>query len=157
MKITENFTYAEMVRTDTGLKNEPNPDHVIHLTRLCVRVLEPIRALLGAPLIVHSGYRCHEVNRDVGGSRNSAHLQGRACDFHPQNEILISEQFEKILNSDIPFDRLLLEYKDNRWWIHAEIGLPGQPPRRLGYRGRFDPELNRVVFSPAKRKLKMEA
>ena len=43
--------------------------------------LERIRVLYGKPMRIHSGYRCPAHNQNVGGARNSQHLQGKAADF----------------------------------------------------------------------------
>ena len=131
MNLTPHFSFAEMTRTDTGLPNDPPIEVGANLVRLCDEVLEPIRALLGAPLVVHSGYRSADVNRAVGGAWNSRHLDGRACDFHPANDEHIRLEFDKIMLSKIPYDMLLLEHKAGRYWIHAEIPELGFSPRRI--------------------------
>jgi uncharacterized protein YcbK (DUF882 family) len=46
-----------------------------------VEVLERIRALSGAPLVVVSGYRCPAHNEAVGGAVHSQHLLGTAADI----------------------------------------------------------------------------
>lgn len=46
-----------------------------------VEHLEQLRALVGRPLHVVSGYRCPEHNRAVGGAKHSQHLTGRAVDL----------------------------------------------------------------------------
>jgi len=132
-QITQNFSLGELTRTDTGLPNDPDSKTVSNLTRLASEVLEPIRALLWSPLVVHSAYRCKAVNLAVGGARASAHLEGRACDFHPSGDCLIRSEFQKILESDIPFDRIILEYRGSRYWIHAEVAREGETPRRKAY------------------------
>lgn len=43
--------------------------------------LERIRAVYGSPVIIHSGYRCTEYNKRIGGARNSQHIKGIAADF----------------------------------------------------------------------------
>jgi uncharacterized protein YcbK (DUF882 family) len=43
--------------------------------------LEALRALAGASVIVHAGYRCPRHNREVGGVPQSEHLQGLAADI----------------------------------------------------------------------------
>ena len=45
-------------------------------------ILEDVREHFGAPVSVHSGYRCPVHNRHVGGAKHSQHVQGTACDFH---------------------------------------------------------------------------
>ena len=45
-------------------------------------VLEAVRERFGGlPMTIHSGHRCEEHNRSVGGAAGSQHLLGRACDF----------------------------------------------------------------------------
>ena len=51
------------------------------VTRHLVQHLERLRALVGAPLVVVSGYRCPEHNRAVGGARGSLHTRGMAADL----------------------------------------------------------------------------
>lgn len=44
-------------------------------------ILEGIRTHFDRPVIVSSSHRCAEFNREVGGSRKSQHLYGRAADI----------------------------------------------------------------------------
>lgn len=46
-----------------------------------LRVLERLRARVGRPLRIVSGWRCCEYNKRVGGIRFSEHLYGRAADI----------------------------------------------------------------------------
>lgn len=48
-----------------------------------VLVLERVRALRPAPLVVVSGHRCCAHNSDVGGARQSRHIAGDAADIPP--------------------------------------------------------------------------
>ena len=50
------------------------------LTALCESVLEPLRAELGVPLAIHSGFRCAVQNRRCGGAKASQHMLGTAAD-----------------------------------------------------------------------------
>lgn len=109
-----------------GLDNTPNAGEIRNLTVLAETVLEPIRALLGVPLHINSGYRCPAVNLAVGGKANSAHLDGRAADFVPIG-MYLRDAFVKIAASDIPFDQLIVEYGS---WIHVAIARQGVDPRR---------------------------
>jgi uncharacterized protein YcbK (DUF882 family) len=43
--------------------------------------LEELRAKLGKPITVTSGFRCPFHNVEVGGARNSQHILGRAADI----------------------------------------------------------------------------
>jgi uncharacterized protein YcbK (DUF882 family) len=46
-----------------------------------ISVLETIRARWNAPVIITSGVRCTDYNKEVGGSPNSMHLQSKAADI----------------------------------------------------------------------------
>lgn len=46
-----------------------------------VEILQLIRDQLG-PVEILSGCRCKSHNADVGGSKNSQHMYGRAADIH---------------------------------------------------------------------------
>lgn len=132
MRIAPHFTLAELSRTDTGIPNVPDEKSAANLKRLAFEVLEPIRDLLECKLVIHSGYRCKAVNRAVGGVYNSAHLDGRAADFHGDKEP-VRLQFEKIIKSKVPFDKIILEFKKGKYLIHVAIAPDGVKPRRVAY------------------------
>ncbi len=46
-----------------------------------IEVLEKLRNKLGKPVIITSGYRCEEHNKEIGGVPNSAHVRGYAVDI----------------------------------------------------------------------------
>lgn len=75
------FSLMELVHTDTKLPNviesETQFNNILNL-RI---VLNVVRAFLGAPIKVNSGYRSVEVNKKVGGVDNSYHRFGRAADI----------------------------------------------------------------------------
>lgn len=129
MNLSEHFTLEELTRSETasrrGLCNTPRPVEQANLSRLCQDLLEPIRDLLGVPLHINSGFRSLMVNGLVGGSRNSAHLDGRAADFVPVGMDL-REAFDRIRASGLPFDQLILECNA---WLHVGQAPAGQPPR----------------------------
>ena len=132
MELSPHFTLAELSRTDTGIANEPGVEEGANLVRLAVYLLEPIRERLGGPMIVHSGFRCPDVNRRVGGDRTSAHMFGRACDFAPQG-MSCQAAFDLIRASNIPFDKMLLEEHGGSYWIHVQIAPQGMEPRGKCY------------------------
>ena len=79
------FTIEELSRSATaerlGIVNKGDARIVENLTVLTDCLLDPLRALWGAPLRVTSGYRCPALNRAVGGVANSHHLRGMAADL----------------------------------------------------------------------------
>jgi len=46
-----------------------------------IYALEKMRADLGMPIIVTSGYRCPKHNAEIGGARDSYHMMGLAADI----------------------------------------------------------------------------
>jgi len=105
--LSPHFTLAELTRTSTGLPNEPTPSRVAALTSLCAHVLEPIRALLGVPLRVTSGYRSAHVNAAIKGSASSQHMLGEAVDFVPVG-MTVADAMVKIAAARIPVDQLII-------------------------------------------------
>ena len=85
MRLTKHFTLGEfLVSRDYPQLAEqirPSPVHVNCLYLLCATILEPIRVKHGVPIIITSGLRSPELNRKVGGAKNSLHLYGKAADF----------------------------------------------------------------------------
>ena len=80
------FTFKELTESTTalvrGIDNMPKQIAVIdNMDNLIEQVLEPLRLAFGKPIIVTSGYRCEALNKAVGGTYNSFHLQGRAADI----------------------------------------------------------------------------
>lgn len=130
MNLSPHFTLDEMVRSAAavrrGLPNTPDKHALKELERLCVTVLEPIRAHVG-PLSITSGFRTPAVNAAVGSTaKNSAHLYGRAADFKPLERTLRAT-FHLIRQlPGIPFDQLILE---RGTWIHVGIAPLGRIPR----------------------------
>lgn len=128
--LSQHFTLDEMVFSEYAIRhqldNTPDARVKRNLKRMCVECLEPIRVHFDAPLVVSSGYRSPQVNRDIGSNEKSAHPDGRATDFTVPSVPLL-KVYEWIAGSDLPFDQLIWEYDR---WIHLGIARDGQDPRR---------------------------
>ncbi|MFV3290087.1 D-Ala-D-Ala carboxypeptidase family metallohydrolase [Pseudomonas sp. NY11955] len=129
MLITPHFTFDEMTVSQLaardGLANTPPPEARANLQLLCC-ALEQVRALFDAPIIVSSGYRSEKINRLIGGSSNSQHVQGLAADF-TVIEISPRETVRRISESTVPFDQLILEFDS---WVHLSV-TRGAPRRQV--------------------------
>ena len=132
-RMSEHFSIAELTRTDTGIQNAPAAEDIANLARLCAYLLEPARELLGVPIIIHSAYRCPRANGMVGGDPMSAHLTGRACDFHPGNGMDIKDAFDRLRISPLQYDKIILEHHGGSWWIHIQVAKPGAEARGKAY------------------------
>ena len=79
------FSLSELTHSDTavslGIDNTPTAAAVPLMVELIDRVLDPIREHWGLPIRVTSGYRCPELNEEVGGVEESWHMYGCAADI----------------------------------------------------------------------------
>lgn len=130
MKLSANFTLVELTASDTaerrGLDNTPDDTAVRNLAVLCEEILEPVRAALGRPIIVTSGYRSIMVNRAVGSNDRSQHTKGQAADFKVHG-VAPLDVFVIVEALGLPFDQLIAEFGA---WTHVSIAAPGSKPRR---------------------------
>lgn len=121
-----------MTRSQTalrlGIDNTPPPEVIARMTVLAEDFFEPVRALLGVPLHVDSGFRCVTLNEKVGGASTSAHLRGDAIDFIPVGLDLMAA-FDAIRRTPLPFDQLIQECGPTGW-IHLGQARAGAMPRR---------------------------
>lgn len=124
--LTDNFTLEEMTVTNTGIPNRPNKEQIANLQTLCTMVLQPTREIYGAPIIVTSGFRSPKVNRAVGGSKTSAHPEGRAADVRSDAPYKIRRQENKkiyeIIRDNFEYRQLIWEGGNDEGpdWVHVE-------------------------------------
>jgi len=132
MKLSNSFTLSEMLKSNTAsrldIEDQYNPSKEVidNLTKLCKKVLQPIRDSLEMPVRVTSGYRCEELNKAIGGSSKSQHVKGEAADIElwirgqEKNAILLDEIINLSFRNEIEFDQLIIEYpvNDVPKWIH---------------------------------------
>lgn len=130
-----NFTIAEMVQSNTAdrlkISNNPPANVRVHLTET-ITLLECIRAeweeycerySLGTPAIrISSGYRSPELNKAVGGVKNSAHVEGYAADLQPVNGN--QDEFEKFFATEFShmgyaYDQIIIEKSKTSRWVHV--------------------------------------
>ncbi len=119
-QLTDHFTLEELTFSSTAVRNNldntPSLEIVAHLTTLAIG-LEQVRALLGAPMHIDSGYRCAALNAAVGGSSKSAHMEGYAADFICPQFGTPLEIVKAIEASDILFDKCIQE----GCWVHISF------------------------------------
>lgn len=121
-KLSANFTYREFLvsqeATRRVIKNIPSNNDIENLYKLAT-TLEEIRSLVGNnPIVITSGFRSSELNRAIGGSRHSAHIDGRAADIICPKFGSPKKLFNTIKNSSVKFDQIIDEYED---WVHFAI------------------------------------
>ncbi len=120
MQLTEHFSLLELTFSSTaerlGIDNTP-PDDVIEHLKVTAAGLEKVRAVLGFPLHIDSGYRCDVLNAAVHGSKTSAHLDGYAADFICPAFGTPLEIVRVIVGSGIQFDQCIQEGT----WVHISF------------------------------------
>lgn len=124
MKITENFTFEELIHSAYAekyhLSNLPKQDEIKKLNQLATEILQPIRNEFNAPIKVTSGYRSPRVNKGVGGSSTSQHVKGEAADItSSDNKKLFDTIISLIKSHEIEVGQLINEY--NYSWIHVSL------------------------------------
>lgn len=120
-KLSEHFSLDELVFSQDavrmGLDNYPSTGVVANL-RVLAAGLELVRKVLSdKPILISSGYRSPIVNKFVGGSSNSAHMQGFAADFICPGFGTPRMVAEAIRDSTLEFDQMILEGT----WVHLSF------------------------------------
>ena len=125
-RLSPHFSLFEMTRSGVaiacGISNVPSAAAIENLRLLCVAVLEPLRRRYGRILIT-SGYRSRELNRKVGGAKNSQHLRGEAADIYIGSREK-AEKYAKFIVENTDFDQLIREPmvpggNCNPRWLHV--------------------------------------
>lgn len=130
MKLTEHFSLDELTKTSCGLDNIFTLEVVRNLLYVAF-YLEHLRRFTG-PIKVNSGYRSPEVNKAVGGVKNSQHITGSAVDITFGSVSQNKARFEDISRYG-GFDQLILE--GGGQWIHLSVLPPWETQRGQIIRG----------------------
>jgi putative chitinase len=136
-RLSPHFTLAELTRSEAadglGDANKPTEAHLCNL-RLLALGLEQIRAAVGKPLRVTSGYRNPRVNAAVGGVRDSAHALGLAADLDVDG-LTPMQLAVAIRDSGVRFDQLILEQSRGVVHVSFDPRLRQQVKRQPGAAG----------------------
>ena len=135
MHISKNFTHREAIRSKTaqkhGIDNEPSKGVLIEIVHTSIS-MQAVRSALGDRSVRPSSwYRSIELNRKLGSSDNSDHIEGKAVDFTVEG-LTNREAFNIIRNSGIEYKQLILEFedRDNGGWLHISFPMIGKHSAR---------------------------
>ena len=98
-----------------------------------------------------SGYRSPELNRAIGGSKRSQHMQGRALDLDADvfGGFSNAELFHYI-KDNLEFDQMVWEFGDgdNPSWVHVSYVHDGPNRKRCleAYRDTDGKTAYKVIF-----------
>ena len=109
------------------IDNTPTDDVVIANLNYTLQRLNTIRERYGHPIVISSGYRCKDLNKAVGGVKDSKHKTGLAVDL-----VWDKDLFE-FLKDNCSFDKLILEQNCDTKWIHIQFRLDKSTERHLTY------------------------
>ena len=120
-KLTEHFSYAEMTvsgwASSRGIDNTPSDKEYANLL-VAAKGMENVRSILGdKPIRINSAYRNPTVNKGVGGSKTSDHMNGYAVDFVCPKFGTPFEICKEIARSGLKFDQLIME----NTWVHISF------------------------------------
>ena len=129
-QLTEHFALSEMTVSPTakrlGIPNTPTAEHIENMRYCCEKILEPVRAKFG-PVTINSSYRAPLVNKAVGGSKTSQHVNGQAIDFEVKG--VDNKKVADWVADNLEFDQVILEFYSagdkNSGWVHASIKKEG--------------------------------
>ena len=120
--LSKNFSLDELIFSQTAsrkkINNAPDAATLTNLKRLA-ETLELVRSALGdSPILISSGYRSPALNKVVGGSQKSSHMNGLAVDFTAPHYGTVLATAKAVARSGIIFDQVIFEYGR---WVH--LGL----------------------------------
>ena len=124
--ISKHITIEEATNSPTALRlkinNEPNEAQLEAMKIVAERCFEPLREWYGKPIKINSFFRCEELNKAVGGAKNSQHAKGEAIDMSAGSK----EENKKLFDwckANLIFDQLINEYDYTWGHISYKVGM----------------------------------
>jgi len=137
MKLSKNLSLGEVIKSITakrlGIDNTPDDWTTENLRQVALNVFQPLRDAFGCPIFVSSGYRSADLNRAIGGSNRSQHVEGRALDLDADVfGRCTNAQIFNWIKENVEFDQLIWEFgdEDNPDWVHVSFVYDGANRRR---------------------------
>ena len=143
MKLSENFTMAEFIKSDTakreGIDNTPEGKHLENAKALFENVVQKVRDHFG-PTVLNSGYRCPELNQAVRGSKTSQHCKGEAADIEVRG--VANGDLAQWIVDNLDFDQVILEFytpgEPSSGWVHVSYKADGTNRKSILTASRID-------------------
>jgi len=116
MKLSKNFYLSEFKSKDGSVADQ----NVINNLIILAEQLEVLRAHLGSPITITSGYRSRNHNLRIGGASNSTHVKGMAADIKIPNYTpsQVYSAIEKLIKEGKMIEGGIGLYKT---WVHYDI------------------------------------
>lgn len=136
MQLTPHFALAEFTRSAKAaqlrLDNTPTGKALENLKRTA-EILERVRAHLGVPIIITSGYRGPVLNKAVGGVTSSDHLQGLAADVVVPSYGTPYEVAKALAPhiDALGIGQVIYEVSGRSRWVHLSARVPEKTVNRV--------------------------
>ena len=123
--ISKHISYKEGVRSTTadrlGIDNKPGQVELINMEVIAERIFEPLREWVGGPIRINSFYRSPKLNKAIGGSKRSQHIEGRAMDIDDTYGHKTNAEMFNFIKQNLDFDQMIWEFgtDDNPNWVHV--------------------------------------
>lgn len=135
MQLSQHFSLDEFCRSTTATRHGINndlPAELLDEARRTAEMLERIRAELGVPITLTSGYRCLPLNALLGSKPDSDHPKAMAADIRPQGLAVVraAEILARRVDA-LSIGQLILEYPDRDGWVHVSTRKPSNPVNRV--------------------------
>ena len=135
--MSANFSYEELTNStsfpDLVYQNMIDARAFEKQLKYTAGTLEEIRAILGVPMKITSGFRNGALNKAVGGSPTSGHTKGLCADFIPLG-LEISHAFNMIQanKSKCPsLKKCIYESINGSKWLHIETKTEANQPQQF--------------------------
>ena len=104
-----------------GIENKPGGYELVHMEIIAERIFEPLREWVGGPIRINSFYRGPKLNKAIGGSKRSQHMEGRAMDLDDTYGHKTNAEMFNYIKQNLDFDQLIWEFgtDENPNWIHV--------------------------------------
>lgn len=118
------FTAADLIKSHTArlrqIDNQPNEEirKELEMTACKMNVIGLYTQMLGATIRITSGYRCEELNKVVGGTKTSLHIQGRAADFVVSDNNIKHELYVSLASPEARERLRICELIEHKTYIH---------------------------------------
>ena len=118
------FTADDLIKSHTArlrqIDNRPNDEikKELEMTACKMNVIGLYAQMMRATIRITSGYRCEELNRIVGGVKNSLHMQGRAVDFAVSDGKIKHDLYESLASQEAREKLRICELIEHKTYIH---------------------------------------
>jgi hypothetical protein len=123
--ISKHISYKEGIRSITadrlGIDNKPGQVELVNMEIIAERIFEPLREWVGGPIRINSFYRSPKLNKAIGGSKRSQHIEGRAMDIDDTYGHKTNAEMFNFIKQNLDFDQIIWEFgtDDNPNWVHV--------------------------------------